>query len=379
MEIPKYLYYTDFKENYLIDFENVQSSRGTLLWYSNQQLKIYKEFKEFISSPNEEVFNDLFRILCKDTALENYELDGSEFDKSALMILHLNTFSKILELDKIIEFLENETDREKINLFKFQNNTNQTQNIEIEHNITKNYEALHVKTQTIYDFFDKVKDEDFGRTDILMKLKELSHNFDIDILRSILYDLDYYLFVERDEKESEFTPEDIDNAIEERNNKGLEIPYHKITPNGIVGDAKILNKEELLFPFEFYNLYSLKNLINKKINTPEKIINKIVDTGEITQNKNSALKQNQIDIDLLKYLSDNFTSSGIRFNELTKYNQIYRFLNEGRDYNIEHRAYKNLIKDLFNFDYLNREISMGTQKHLTQLENLALNYNNSKK
>ncbi len=379
MEIPSYLNYTDFKENYLIDFENVQSSRGTLLWYSNQQLKIYKEFKEFISSPNEEVFNDLFRILCKDTALENYELDGSEFDKSALMILHLNTFSKILELNKIIDFLENEIDREKINLFRFQNNTNQIQNIENEHYTTKNYEALNEKTQTIYDFFDKVKNEDFGRTDILMKLKELSHDFDIDILRSILYDLDFYLFVEREEKESEFTPEDIDNAIEERNKKGLEIPYYKITPNAIFGDAKILNKEELLFPFEFYNLYSLKNLINKKINTPEKIINKIVDTDETTQNKNSALEQNQIDIGLLKYLSENFTSSYKRFNDLTKYNQIYRFLNEGRDYNIEHRAYKNLIKELFNFDYLNREISMGTQKHLTQLENLALNYNNSKK
>lgn len=86
-----------------------------------------------------------------------------------------------------------------------------------------------------------------------------------------------------------------------------------------------------------------------------------------------------IEIDLLKYLSENFTSSYKRFNDLTKYNQIYRFLNEGRDYNIEHRAYKNLIKELFDFDYFDREIKGQTQKHLTQLENLALNYNNSKK
>lgn len=87
-----------------------------------------------------------------------------------------------------------------------------------------------------------------------------------------------------------------------------------------------------------------------------------------------------IDTDLLKYLSENFTSTDKRFSDLTRYNQIYRFLNEGRDYNLEHRAYKKLIKDLFGFDYLNREISkVQTPKHLTQLETLALNYHNSQK
>lgn len=92
-------------------------------------------------------------------------------------------------------------------------------------------------------------------------------------------------------------------------------------------------------------------------------------------NKNINLKSG-IDENLLKYLSENFTSTDKRFNDLTKYNQIYRFLNEGRDYNIEHRAYKKLIKELFSFDYGNSEIKGQTQKHITQLENLALNYNN---
>lgn len=96
--------------------------------------------------------------------------------------------------------------------------------------------------------------------------------------------------------------------------------------------------------------------------------------------KENTTNQNiDIDLDLLKYLSENFTSTDKRFNDLTKYNQIYRFLNEGRDYNIEHRAYKNLIKEMFDFDYLNREIKGETQKHQTQLENLSKNYHNSKK
>jgi hypothetical protein len=101
-----------------------------------------------------------------------------------------------------------------------------------------------------------------------------------------------------------------------------------------------------------------------------------IDIGEKTQNKFSNI---DIDENLLKFLSENFTSTDKRFNDLTKYNQIYRFLNEGRDYNIEHRAYKLIIKELFGFDYLNREIKGQTQKHQTQLENLAHTYDNFKK
>lgn len=143
---------------------------------------------------------------------------------------------------------------------------------------------------------------------------------------------------------------------------------------------------------EFYDFFDdtdgneLENLIKKtiKVDTWDELA-ELISTGKImradqtTQNKISTLQQNQIDINLLKYLSENFTSTDKRFNDLTKYNQIYRFLNEGRDYNIEHRAYKNLIKELFNFDYGNREIKGQTQKHLTQLENLETNYSNSKK
>ncbi|MDV3472082.1 hypothetical protein CMU02_11890 [Elizabethkingia anophelis] len=138
------------------------------------------------------------------------------------------------------------------------------------------------KTQTIYDFFDSVKDGDFGKTDVFIKLKELSHDFDIDILKSILNDLDFYLFLEREEKESEFSAEDIDRAIDEKRKNGFDIPYLKTTPTenlteeqiekrkklvekGLNLDQPMLDKESLLFPFDFFNLYQLKNLIITKI------------------------------------------------------------------------------------------------------------------
>ena len=37
-------------------------------------------------------------------------------------------------------------------------------------------------------------------------------------------------------------------------------------------------------------------------------------------------------------------------------------------------AYKNLVFHLFNFDYNNRDIKGATEKHLEQLENLAIEY-----
>ena len=126
---------------------------------------------------------------------------------------------------------------------------------------------------------------------------------------------------------------------------------------------KKYEKNKLLIDYEILEFINSELEKNDKKEIGEQPINNI----------------NGIDNNLLKYLSENFTSTDKRFNDLTKYNQIYRFLNEGRDYNIEHRAYKILINKLFGFEYLNREIKGQTQKHLTQLENLALNYNNSKK
>lgn len=86
--------------------------------------------------------------------------------------------------------------------------------------------------------------------------------------------------------------------------------------------------------------------------------------------------QTGIDIELLKYLSDNFKGGKT---PLTKYNQIYRYFNEDRDINITQIAYKNLIMELFKFDYANSYITREVKKHMDTLKNLAIYYRDSKK
>ncbi|TYT28262.1 hypothetical protein [Elizabethkingia anophelis] len=81
---------------------------------------------------------------------------------------------------------------------------------------------------------------------------------------------------------------------------------------------------------------------------------------------------------LLIYFSENFTSTRKDFNDLTKYNQIYRYFNNLLDHNIEHRAYKELIKLTFKFDYEQREIKGETTKHIEQLEKLESIFNSKR-
>lgn len=114
--------------------------------------------------------------------------------------------------------------------------------------------------------------------------------------------------------------------------------------------------------------------IEKKKNIEKAFIN-----GEHQLKSDVTDNRDENDTDLLKYLSENFTSTDKRFNDLTKYNQIYRFFNERKDYNIEHRAFKKQVKELFDFDYHDRQIKGETQKHQTQLKNLAVKYKDSRK
>ena len=86
-------------------------------------------------------------------------------------------------------------------------------------------------------------------------------------------------------------------------------------------------------------------------------------------------------VELLIFLSENFHSTNIKTNDLTKFNQIFAYFNSkfkdlfGGKGNLDKNAYKNLVFHLFDFDYKNRDIKGATEKHLVQLKNLAIEYN----
>lgn len=142
-----------------------------------------------------------------------------------------------------------------------------------------------------HSLFDKLDQIRFGEStdyEITLFLKQLSNNYDADLLKSLQKDIEFYLFVEKDIKESEFNSQDIENAIKKRLENGLEIPYYKRKPLNELTDKQIenrkkldskgallptasINYEELLFPFEFFNIYRFKNAVINKISDLQKV------------------------------------------------------------------------------------------------------------
>ena len=147
--------------------------------------------------------------------------------------------------------------------------------------LKKEIQQNSVFENNIFDFFDLVRSGNLGETDIYKSLKDLTDNFNIENLNHTLNDLDFYLNTNREEMISQFDHEEIMRKVNERKNKGLEIPYlkfpfsknktkeqrekmEKVFAN-INFSEKIIDIEALMFPYEFFNLYKLKNVISKKI------------------------------------------------------------------------------------------------------------------
>ena len=130
------------------------------------------------------------------------------------------------------------------------------------------------------------------------------------------------------------------------------------------------------FPDYEISKHRIYNFIeNEILITTKDIKNKSESESEI---ENIPLKDAEtgIDIDLLKYLSDNFKGGKT---PLTKYNQIYRYFSDGEDINIPQIPYKKLIEKLFGFNYGKSDITRAITKHTNTLKNHAINYKDSKK
>ncbi|HPI30314.1 MAG TPA: hypothetical protein PLS26_07275 [Bacteroidales bacterium] len=136
---------------------------------------------------------------------------------------------------------------------------------------------------TVYEFFDLVYSGELGTIDIYNYVKEVTNNFEIQKLKLLKYDIEYCYSCEKEEKEDEFSQVDIENAIDRLKKQNREIPYYyrkeMKNKNGevVFPECKILNKEKLLFPFDFFCVHQLLGLIEKLI--------KEYDTQPGTKNK----------------------------------------------------------------------------------------------
>ncbi len=114
-----------------------------------------------------------------------------------------------------------------------------------------------------FEFFDLVLNGELGELDIDNYIETLTSGFNADKLNLLLKDIEYCLFCAREEKEGEFTKVDIENAIKERKERNLEIPYTLVplikweSAELDLQDVKCLDLENLLFPYDFFPIYLL--------------------------------------------------------------------------------------------------------------------------
>ena len=133
----------------------------------------------------------------------------------------------------------------------------------------------------VYELCNYIRESELGEFDMLKILKVYTDEFDLGLLKRLDWDISFYLFQEGEVMAAKFTTKDIDNAILERTNAGIEIPYimpktiEKLTPqqienrkkakNILFQTEKIINIEALLFPYEFYNVRTFRKLVQSKI------------------------------------------------------------------------------------------------------------------
>ena len=131
-------------------------------------------------------------------------------------------------------------------------------------------------------------------------------------------------------------------------------------------------------------------LKNKKVENNQTTQPKLVEIPELKTEPNNkgevsikiqnlsleAFLGNSDTLYLFKYLCENFYGSGARFTELTKYNQIFFFLNYQE--NLPKEPFKKLVNEIYGFNYGNSEIKGETKKHQTTLNNLSKLYKEQK-
>lgn len=147
----------------------------------------------------------------------------------------------------------------------------------------------------IYEIFDSIRSGEMGNADLHKFLKEYSNNYDYEVLRLLLRDLEFYFFMEKEEKESELSWEEKDKIIKDYEERKKEIPIKsrlKDTTNltelqlenrerlkntgwDLDKMPPIIDWEKILYPFEFFCLYQFQWLLKNKIKeVEEKGLNK---------------------------------------------------------------------------------------------------------
>lgn len=126
--------------------------------------------------------------------------------------------------------------------------------------------------------------------------------------------------------------------------------------------------ENLIFETFGYTEVELENIIAK-------YESKIPYKNNDERNAFTLFNGDMTKLKLLDYLNENFNQRNKSFTELTKFNQIFYFLNE--KVKISKERYKDLVLERYNFNYDGRDIKGETDSHQKTLVNLEIYFKES--
>ncbi|QDP85602.1 hypothetical protein FNJ88_08505 [Chryseobacterium sp. SNU WT5] len=167
----------------------------------------------------------------------------------------------------------------------------------------------------IYEIFDSIRSGEMGDSQMHKFIMDYSNNYDIEILKLLLRDLEFYFFMEKEEKESEFSWDEKEKKIKELEEKNKEIPVYpsfkgaiELTQKQFEAKEKLkktgwdfdkmppnIDWEKILYPFEFFCLYQFERLLK----------NKIVEVNEKSLNENRTVVTNIFEIPENEYSGKN--------------------------------------------------------------------------
>lgn len=345
MEAIIYENLKDFKENYFIDF-SIQNECNMLQYLSILKKKYNSHIDEnrALHDKNDtttfkiiDILDDLedyipyhSHFILKNDLLEDFNPSGyneDDFIKSPELLgdcidIGDETKEQNKTLYEKISILFSLKKEQELRDAEFYQKTSQfyeivkyiTDQIEIEKNILLRFQDLPKSTNTkkdidlnSWELFDTIRYNDIGYLERSKYLKAITENYHPDLLHSLLKDLEFYLFIEKDEKEAEFSSEEIEQAIKELESKNRPIPYLNRTPEHLLTDRQkemrnthkkefkeneslCIDIENLLFPYEFFPLYEFQRMIMRKIKeiAPQTNENDI-DVAELKTNKTKSI------------------------------------------------------------------------------------------
>jgi hypothetical protein len=134
----------------------------------------------------------------------------------------------------------------------------------------------------IYKLLDGVRSKDHTRLQLFNIIKEQT-NLDPTSLKYFLNDIEVYVFAEKDDYECNYSFEQVEEALESLRKRGhseedmMRLGYIRKYPSlGILGGEKgeittYIDKEKLLFPFEFYSIYEIQGIIKAELAKHNKV------------------------------------------------------------------------------------------------------------